>query len=141
MSLSLSMLWLLAGSLLCLLELFLPTAFVALMMGISALLVGLVASLVPGAFPVQVILWLGLSTLLVFLSRRLMPSAKASRNLDAKEGRTLTEIPIGGSGRVIYEGNSWLARCADEGQAIAANQKVYVVKQEGTTLIVIPQNL
>lgn len=135
------MLWLLAGSILCLMELFLPTAFVAFMMGISALIVGLVASLLPTAFPLQVSLWLLLSTSFVLLSRRLLPSARASKNLDAKEGRTLTEIPVGESGRVMYEGNSWLARCADDTQAIAPNQKVYVVKQEGTTLIVLPYNL
>ncbi len=141
MSLSLSMLWLLAGSILCLMELFLPTAFVAFVMGISALVVGLVASLGVTAFSVQVILWLLLSTVSLIVSRRLFSSAKGSQNLDAKEGRTLTEIPMGESGRVLYEGNSWLARCADDTQAILPNQKVYVVKQEGTTLIVLPHNL
>jgi membrane-bound ClpP family serine protease len=41
--LSPSMLWLLAGSILCLLELFLPTALVAFLMGISAFVVAVVA--------------------------------------------------------------------------------------------------
>ncbi|HBB31003.1 MAG TPA: hypothetical protein DDZ80_10335 [Cyanobacteria bacterium UBA8803] len=140
MSLTPSMLWLLAGSVLCLVELFVPTAFVAFTMGISALLVALVASIAP-QFSVQVVVWLLLSTGLVVLSRRLLPPARASKTLDAKEGRTLTEIPAGETGRVIYEGNSWQARCDDDTQAIAPNQKVYIVRREGTTLIVLPHNL
>lgn len=140
-SLSPAMLWLIAGSLLCLLELFLPTAFVAFLMGISAFAVALVAWILPAAFPLHVVLWLLLSAGLVFLSRRFLPSARASKNLDAIEARTLTEIPPGETGRVIYEGNSWQACCEDESEAIAPNQKVYVVRRKGNTLIVVPQNL
>jgi membrane protein implicated in regulation of membrane protease activity len=134
------MLWLLAGSILCLLELFVPTAFVAFVMGLSAFVVALVALIVP-QFPAQVVLWLLLSTTFVFLSRRFLPDSRASKNLDAKEARTLTEIPAGQTGRVLYEGNSWQACCEDEEEAIAPNQKVYVVRRQGTTLIVVPQNL
>ena len=135
------MLWLLAGSVLCLLELFLPTAFVAVLMGISAFVLALVTWIVPMAFPVQVVLWLSLSTALVFLSRRFLPPPRASKNLEAKEAQTLTEIPAGETGRVLYEGNSWRARCEDEAEAIAPNEKVYIVRREGTTLIVVPKNL
>jgi len=53
---------------------------------------------------------------------------------------TLTEIPAGKEGRVLYEGNLW-ARCDDHNLAIAPNQKVYLVRREGTTLIVLPENL
>jgi len=139
--LSPSMLWLLAGSILCLLELFLPTALVAFLMGISAFVVAVVAWILPTAFPLQVVLWLLLSTALVFLSRRFLPHPRASKNLDAMEAQTLTEIAVGQTGRVLYEGNSWRARCEDHTEAIAPNQKVYVVRREGTTLIVVPQNL
>jgi membrane protein implicated in regulation of membrane protease activity len=139
--LSNSMLWLLAGSVLCLLELFLPTAFVAVLMGISAFAVAFVTWIVPMAFPVQVVLWLSLSTALVFLSRRFLPASAASKNLDARDAETLTEIPAGQTGRVLYEGNSWRARCEDEAEAIAPNEKVYIVRREGTTLIVVPKNL
>jgi membrane protein implicated in regulation of membrane protease activity len=136
-----SLLWLLAGSVLCLLEAFVPTAFVAVMMGISAIVVALVAWILPGAFPLQVVLWIILSTVLSFASRRFLPSAKASKSLDAVEARTLTEIPPGEIGRVLYEGNSWSARCEDETAAVAPNRKVYVVRREGNILVVIPQNL
>jgi len=46
----------------------------------------------------------------------------------------------GKEGRVLYEGN-FLARCDDHNLAIAPNQKVYLVRREGTTLIVLPENL
>lgn len=138
--LSPSMLWLVAGSILCLLELFVPTAFVAFLMGISAFVVALAALVLP-QFPIQVVLWLLLSTALVFVSRRFLPHPRASKNLDAIEAQTLTEIPAGQTGRVLYEGNSWRARCEDDTEAIAPNQKVYIVRREGTTLIVVPQNL
>ncbi|WP_293023318.1 MULTISPECIES: NfeD family protein [unclassified Moorena] len=136
-----SMLWLIAGSMLCLVELFVPTAFVAFMMGISALVVGFVISILPIPYTLQVGLWLLLSTASVFLSRRLMPPARVGKNLDAMEAQTLTEILPGQTGRVLYEGNSWRARCEDYADAIASNQKVYVVRREGTTLIVVPHHL
>ncbi|MBW4549104.1 MAG: NfeD family protein [Symplocastrum torsivum CPER-KK1] len=139
--LSPAMLWLLAGSILCLLELFVPTAFVAFLMGLSAFVVALVALMLPTVLSVQVLLWLLLSTSLVVLSRRFLPHPTASKNLDAMEAQTLTEIPPGHTGRVLYEGNSWQARCEDEEMAIAPNQKVYVVRRQGTTLIVLPQSL
>jgi membrane protein implicated in regulation of membrane protease activity len=139
--LSPSLLWLLAGSILCLVELFVPTAFVAFMMGLSALVIAGVAWFVPTAFPLQVVLWLLLSTGMVVVSRRFLPSVKASKTLDAKEAETMTEIPAGETGRVLYEGNSWRARCEDGVEAIAPNQKVYVVRREGNTLIVVPKNL
>jgi membrane protein implicated in regulation of membrane protease activity len=138
--LSPSMFWLVAGSILCLLELFLPTAFVAFVMGLSALVVALVASILP-QFSLQVVLWLVLSTALVVVSRRFLPHPKASKSLDAREARTLTEIPVGETGRVLYEGNSWSARCEDEAESIAPNQKVFVVRREGNVLIVMPQQL
>lgn len=139
--LSPSLLWLMAGLILCLLELFLPTAFVVFFMGISAFLVAIIAWILPTAFALQVVLWLVFSTALVLLTRRLLPTSKAARSLDAKEARTLSEIPVGENGRVLYEGNSWSARCEDEGEAIAPNQKVYVLRREGNILVVVPQHI
>lgn len=139
--LSPSLLWLLAGAMLCSVELFVPTAFVAFMMGLSAFFVAIVAWMLPTAFPLQVVVWLLLSTALAFVSRRFLPHARASKTLDAKDAQTLTEIPAGQTGRVLYEGNSWRARCEDGMEAIAANQSVYVVRREGNTLIVVPRNL
>lgn len=135
-----TLLWLLAGAILCLLELFLPTAFVALMMGLAAFAVAGISLVLPYA-NWQVVLWMVLSTVFTLLSRRLLPVRKATAIEDAKEAQTLTEILPGESGRVIYEGNSWRARCDDSQIAIAPNQKVIVVRREGTTLIVMPESL
>lgn len=141
MLISSTLLWLLAGAVLCLTELILPTAFVAFMMGISAFVVALVSLIFP-QLGLQVFLWLGLSTAFVLLSRRFLRSPRRMAKIqDATEAETLTEIAAGQTGRVLYEGNSWRARCEDYNLAIAPNQKVHVVRREGTTLIVVPENL
>ncbi|MCX7592858.1 MAG: NfeD family protein [Fischerella sp.] len=134
-----TIIWLLVGAGLCLIELFLPTAFVALMMGISAFVVALLSPAFLGKLWLQVVVWLLLSTFLIVLFRRLLtPPRGKSKIQDAIAAETLTEIPAGKPGRVLYEGNSWRARCYDDHLAIAPNQKVYVVRREGTTLIVMP---
>jgi membrane protein implicated in regulation of membrane protease activity len=121
-------------------ELFLPTAFVEFTMGISALIVAWLTPVIPqvGA---QVALWLLLSVVLTILSRHFVPQGKSRLIEDSKEAETLTEIPAGQTGRVLYEGNSWQARCGDDTLAIAPNQKVYVIGRQGTTLIVMPEHL
>ncbi|MBW4663946.1 MAG: NfeD family protein [Chroococcus sp. CMT-3BRIN-NPC107] len=136
-----TLVWLIAGAVLCLLELLLPTAFVAFMMGISAFIVALVSLLIPNNLGLQIVLWLGLSTGFILLSRRFVPTKKSRSIQDAVVAETLTAIAPGKEGRVIYEGNSWRARCEDKENAIAPYEKVYVVRREGTLLIVIPENL
>jgi membrane protein implicated in regulation of membrane protease activity len=139
---SYTVIWLLAGAVLCLLELFLPSAFVAFMMGISAFIVALLSRVVLGSLWLQVLAWLLLSTLLVLGSRRFVqPRRRNTKIQNASTAETLTEIPAGKTGRVIYEGNSWQARCDDDKLSIAPHQRVYVVHREGTTLIVMPENL
>jgi membrane protein implicated in regulation of membrane protease activity len=138
MVLSPTLIWLVAGILLCLTELFLPTAFIAFVLGISALMVAAVAGFIPVSL--QILLWMVLSLVLVMLTRRLVRRRSAVK-LDATEAKTLTEILPGTTGRVIYEGNSWAAECEDPTMAIAPNQKVYVVSRRGTTLIVLPEAL
>jgi membrane protein implicated in regulation of membrane protease activity len=138
---STSVIWLIIGASLCLAELAFPTAFIALMMGISALIVALMAGLLPKLW-LQAVFWLLISTVLVWISRRFVPSSRRhSKFKDATVGETLTEIPAGKTGRVIYEGNSWRAKCDDEKLAIASQQQVYIIRREGTTLVVMPENL
>ncbi|MDY7013817.1 MAG: NfeD family protein [Cyanobacteriota bacterium] len=124
-------------------EFFFPTAFIEFMMGIGALLVAGVCLLIPGLpFPLQVALWLIFSVILIALSRRfLSPKHSVALPGEDRQGETLTEIPPGRTGRVLYEGNSWRAQCGDEGYAIAPNETVYIVGREGNTLIVMPRNL
>ncbi|WP_353929361.1 NfeD family protein [Okeanomitos corallinicola TIOX110] len=137
-----TLIWLVAGIILCLMELLLPTAFVEFMMGVSAFVVALLSYLGLSSLWLQVVLWLLLSTVLVVFSRRfLQPSARKSKITDAVMGETLTEILPGQPGRVLYEGNSWRARCDDEKLTLASGQRVYVVSREGTTLIVMPENV
>jgi membrane protein implicated in regulation of membrane protease activity len=140
MSLGTPFFWLVAGVILCVMEFTLPTAFIELTMGISAMIVAVFALAVP-SFGLQVALWLVLSVILSFLLRRLFPYQKQRQIEDSREAQTLTEIPAGETGRVRYEGNSWQARCDDEQMTIAPNQKVYVIRRQGTTLIVMPASL
>ncbi len=132
--------WLIAGVILCLMELFLPTAFVEFAMGISAIIVALATPFAP-QFGIQITLWLVLSVILILVVRRFMPTGKPRIIDDDKEGTTITEIPAGRAGRVLYEGNSWQARCGDETLAIAPNESVYVIGRKGTTLIVMPDHV
>jgi membrane protein implicated in regulation of membrane protease activity len=137
-----TLIWLLAGAVLCLMELFLPSAFVAFMMGISALVVALLSLVVLGNLWLQIVVWLLLSTVLVLLSRRFVQLRRTKSKIrDAIIAETLTDIQPGKTGRVLYEGNSWRAKCDDDQINIAAHQTVYVTRREGTTLIVMPENL
>jgi len=138
MSLTPAMIWLLAGVVLCLIEFVLPTAFVAFVMGLSALIVAAVSAVLP--LNAQIILWMALSAVMVLGSRRFI-NRKAALKLDATEAETLTEILPGKPGRVLYEGNSWSARCETFEGTIAPHQKVYIVGRKGTTLIVVPEGL
>ncbi len=136
-----TLIWLIAGACLCLSELFIPTAFVAFMMGISAFVVALL-SLALGNLWLQVLCWLLLSTSLIVLTRKyISPRRRKSKIRDAILAETITEITPGQPGRVLYEGNSWRARCDDDQAFIAPYQRVYVVRREGTTLIVMPENI
>jgi membrane protein implicated in regulation of membrane protease activity len=133
-----TVLWLLLGAGLCLVEFILPTAFIAFVMGLSAFLVAIVAHLLPVSL--QVLLWVVFSIALVFFSRRLV-NRRAAFKLDASEAETLTEIRPGQVGRVCYEGNSWAARCESSQFEIPAGVRVYVVGRKGTTLLVMPEDI
>lgn len=136
-----AILWLIAGSVLCLAEALLPTAFTAFTMGLAALIVSVFAWIFPSYFGWQVVLWMGLSTGGVLLTRRLLPNRKVRSLEESREAETLTEIPPGQVGRVLYEGISWRAKCEAHDISIPANQKVFVIRKEGTTLIVMPENI
>lgn len=131
--------WLLIGTTFCLTEFFIPTAFVLFAMGISAFAVAVLSPIILGKLWLQAVVWLAMSTVLTVLSRRLVPKRHRQLKInDAVVGETLTDILPGEPGRVIHEGNSWRARCDDEKLYISANKEVYVVRREGTTLIVMP---
>ncbi|MGB3535229.1 MAG: NfeD family protein [Microcoleaceae cyanobacterium] len=135
-----TILWLLAGAILCLLELSVPTAFVEFMMGLSAFIVAGISLVLP-AVNLQVLLWMILSVGFVMLSRRLVRSRSVSSIEDAIEGETITEISPGKTGRVLCEGISWQARCEGCDRPLAAHQRVIIIGREGNTLIVMPERL
>ncbi|WP_233258281.1 NfeD family protein [[Phormidium] sp. ETS-05] len=132
--------WLIAGALLCLMEMFIPTALVEFTMGLSAFIVAGISLIFPQV-GLQVALWFAFSVSGLVVTRRLLPKRRVSTIEAAREAETLTEIAPGASGRVLYEGNSWRARCDDPHTAIAPQQKVFIVGREGNTLIVVPENL
>lgn len=143
MNLTPSQVWLIIGLALCVIELLvpLPTMLIAGAMGLAAILAAAIAFLLPNVLPMalQILAWMLISGILINLSRRFIP--RDSHQLqEASGGFTLTEIPAGQTGRVQHEGVSWKARCDDPQIAIAANQKVIVVRRQGTTLIVVPES-
>ena len=57
------------------------------------------------------------------------------------EAEALTAMMPNQLGRVLYEGTSWQARCAEGVESIAVHEQLHVVDREGTTLIVMPMHL
>ncbi|ANV88314.1 MULTISPECIES: NfeD family protein [unclassified Picosynechococcus] len=137
------MVWLIIGAVLCSLEFIFPTAFMEFMLGLGAVAVAVIVYLIPSLNPnIQIFLWLLFSTIAIVSSRRFFTPKTSIRTLsDAADAETLTAIAPGEAGRVLYEGNSWRARCADETVTIDPHQTVYVLRREGTTLIVMPRHL
>ncbi|MEM8829508.1 MAG: NfeD family protein [Cyanobacteria bacterium P01_G01_bin.19] len=118
-----------------------PTAFVSFMMGIAALLVALVSLFLPQSI-FLIVLWLLLSIALTVLSRNFLRSKRTARITgDDVEARAISGIPAGKTGRVLYEGNSWQAKCADEARDIAPDEAVYVLDKQGNTLIILPSKM
>jgi membrane protein implicated in regulation of membrane protease activity len=133
-------LWLIVGAGLCLLELFVPTAFTAVCMGASALLVSLLALALPSAFGLQIFVWLLGSGGLAAIGYRINRQRTSSTIRSATEAEALTAMMPNQTGRVLYEGSSWRARSAEGAEPIAPQDKLYVVGREGNLLIVMPMH-
>jgi membrane protein implicated in regulation of membrane protease activity len=86
--------WVILGTVLCLMELFLPTAFVESALGLSAFVVALVALVLPW-FNLQILLWAVLSLGFIFLLKRFVPKRTPYTLQDSTEARTITTIPPG----------------------------------------------
>ncbi len=133
--------WAIAGATLCLVELLVPTAFIAVCMGVSALLVSLVALGLPTWFGLQMAVWMLLSIGLVLIGYRLNRQRSSRKIQESTEAEALTAMISNQPGRVLYEGASWSAKCADGVESIAAHEKLHVVGREGNMLIVMPLRL
>ncbi|MGD1899204.1 MAG: NfeD family protein [Phormidesmis sp.] len=132
-----ALIWVIVGVVLCLMELLLPTAFIESAFGISAFAVAILSFVVKGT-NYQIALWMVLSLLVFWALKRFIPNHTAPTLKEATEARTTTAILPGQTGRVIYDGNSWQARCEDHEVSIPSDQEVFVVERKGNTLIVIP---
>ncbi len=135
-----SQVWLIIGVALCVIELLvpLPTFLIAGAMGLAALLVAAIALILP--IPqLLIVIWMAIALIFAFVSRRFIPR-DSTKLQEADSGVTLTEIPAGKAGRVQHEGVSWRAICDDPNLAIASQQRVIILRRQGTTLIVVPES-
>ena len=132
--------WILLGVALCGMELMIPTAFLESALGVSAIAVGLSLMVLSVPLSWRIALWMAFSLVLFWALRRFAPRRQPPALMDSTEARTITSIPPGQSGRVMYEGNSWPACCSDRDVAIATNQTVIVIGRQGNTLIVMPES-
>jgi len=150
--------WLIIGIFLSSIEFLLPQQIkrkfklIPIILGCSAILEALILWLGSSVFRFdwrmvmydefewQIFYWMGLSLAGVIWVRPTFTHWKNNFSLpQTVEAKTLTEILPGETGRVLYEGNSWQACCQDQELKIAANQKVFVLRREGNTLIVAPE--
>lgn len=132
-----ALIWMIIGIVFCLMEALVPTAFLESALGISAFFVAILSLFVSG-LSYQIVLWMLLSALIFWGLKRLVPNRTHSALQPATEARTTTAIQPGEIGRVIYEGNSWQARCEDRQTSIGPDQEVFVLERKGNTLIVVP---
>jgi membrane protein implicated in regulation of membrane protease activity len=128
-----SLLWLAIGTLLCLIEVLITTAFVSLVLGLGAIVIALVISLFPMPLALQILLWALLSAGIAGLIYCWKPQL-SEIDLNRTEARSITAFSPGKLGRVLYEGASWQAKCSEE--AIAPDRELLVLGREGTTLLV-----
>jgi membrane protein implicated in regulation of membrane protease activity len=133
--------WAIVGITLCAIELLVPTAFIAVCMGVSALLVALVALGLPTWTGLQIALWMLLSIGLVIWGYRLNQQRSSRKIQESTTAEALTAMMPNQTGRVLYEGASWSAKCADGVESIAAQEKLQVVGREGNMLVVLPTRL
>lgn len=154
-----SIFWLVFGIVLCTAEFCLPAKFAQkhrllfLFPGFIALLVAvfslryspfsleLFGVQVFELFQFQMMYWMLVSTACVIWVRPMILPKKRYQLHSSAEAKTTTAILPGEIGRVQYEGCSWPAYCENGSDAIAANQVVYVLRQEGNTLVVAPKTL
>ncbi len=134
-------LWAIVGFLLCLIELVVPTAFTAVCMGVSALLVAIVAAVIPSWIGVQIVIWMLVSCGLIILGYHINKKRTSRKIQESTEAEALTAMMPNQPGRVLYEGASWRAKCAEGVESIVPHEQLHVVSREGTTLIVMPMRL
>jgi membrane protein implicated in regulation of membrane protease activity len=132
-----SFLWLIGGTGLCLMEFMLPSALVSVFLGLAAIGVSLFALFFPSALAGQVFVWMLLSAAIAWLGHRYRPK-QSSIDFSQTEAQALTAIAPGRTGRVLYEGASWRAKCGDDTSTMQPEEQLQVIGRDGTTLLVVP---
>lgn len=133
--------WLALGFGLLALEMFLPTGFILLWVGVGAVIVGAIAWLVPGmGWEAEFILWGVLSVASVLAWRKFRPLSFESerptlnRRGHSYVGRTFTlgEPIINGVGKLRVDDSQWRV----SGPDAPAGARVRVIAAEGGALMV-----
>lgn len=131
--------WLALGFALLVLEMFLPTGFILLWVGVGAVVVGAVTWILPGmGIEVEFVLWGVLSVVSVLAWRKFKPMSFVSeqpslnRRGHSYVGRTFTldEPIVNGVGKLRVDDSHW--RIA--GNDTPPGQRVRVVAVDGATL-------
>jgi inner membrane protein len=130
--------WFVAGLALLIVEMFLPTGFVLMWMGTSAIVVGAVAWLIPTPWTVELVLFGLLSIVSFFAWRKLFPQKPVveqpslNRRGHSYVGRsfTLSDPIVNGVGTLRVDDSQWRI----VGPDMPAGSNVKVVLAEGATL-------
>ncbi len=137
--------WLVLAGVLLLAEVFTLTFVLGLLSGAAAVTAVAAALEAPVAAQVAVF---GVASALLFVlvrpfERRHNRSPALTTGTAALAGRTalVTEAIDGHSGRVKLGGESWAARSLTPGIGVPAGGSVVVVKVDGATLVVYPEEL
>ena len=133
-------LWLTLGLILAVGEMTIPGVFLIWMAG-AALVTGLVTWLLPIGFPLQVVLFAVLSVLSVFVGRNYLrrhPVVSADPLMNDRGARAIgetvlvTQVIVGGQGRVKLGDSEWIARGPDA----EPGARMRVAGHDGAVLVV-----
>lgn len=135
-------LWILFGLFLLVLELFLPTGFFVFLIGIGAVVTGLIVSTeLAGPLWLHWLLFVAVSSALLMYVRRFMMGRadSAAKEVDrGPQGQVVvisSDIAPGGTGSAELRGSTWSVR-NDGQQPLKAGDRCIVERVEGILLIV-----
>lgn len=130
--------WVIGLGLLCL-EMLLPTEFVLVWAGVSALITGVLAWLLPLNWQIELVLFGVLSMVSYFGYRKLRPTIESDKPTLNRRGHsyvgrvfTLQDAIVNGIGKVHVDDSQWRV----SGPDVPAGSRVRVTAVDGTTLIV-----
>jgi membrane protein implicated in regulation of membrane protease activity len=139
--LSHTLIWIVAGLVLMLLEMFVPGVFL-IWLGIAALATGLVLQFVSANFAFEVILFAAFAAIAVTTSLRFRPqrpTIQVNTPASGLVGREAVALEFHGRiGRVRVGDSEWSARLAGGAPQPEPQASLRVVGVDGTTVIVAP---